>query len=318
MPGRNSGEAANGQLQDRGMNPWPLKETDVGGAFGDEMQRIDPRADSPELITKLLSASSGQGRLTSTHSQTSRSPCPTCDGDGMVVVPAPWAERERLLIVQTFKGSAAFKVGNQYLWALVVCWEPGCAAAKERARGILGMPEDALQWRFDRGWKTIAGQAEAVKAAMEVLDEPDGPSGFFTLVGNYGRGKTCVMWALMNHLGDAGFYGRYILAEPLIDMCRRVAFDEGSPGALNRLLDARVLGIDELDKYARTEWGRAKMQEIFDHRYRLGLRGFTLLAYNDESKLEKMMLARIYDGRNWRIELSGPDIRSSLKRARHG
>ncbi len=318
MAGPNSAEAVREEMARPDLlPPRPLPEAEP--LDRDRMpEKIDPRTDLPELSTRLLLASSDQVKSTSTRSQTSKLSCPTCGGDGMVMVPAPWAERERLLIVQTFKGSAAFKDEIQYLWALVVCWEPGCAAAKERARGIVGMPEDALQWRFDRGWKTIAGQAAAVNAAMEVLADRDGPSGFFTLVGDYGRGKTCVLWALMNHLADAGFYGRYILAEPLIDMCRRVAFDEGSPGALNRLLDARVLAIDELDKYAKTEWGRAKMQEIFDHRYRMGLRGCTLLAYNDERKLEKMMLARIYDGRNWRIELSGPDIRSSLKRARRG
>jgi hypothetical protein len=70
-------------------------------------EKIDPRTDLPELNTRLLLASSGQGKSTSTPSQTSKSNCPTCGGDGLVLVPAPWAERERLLIVQTFKGSAA-------------------------------------------------------------------------------------------------------------------------------------------------------------------------------------------------------------------
>jgi hypothetical protein len=173
------------------------------------------------------------------------------------------------------------------------------------------LPEDAagvtLESLFD-----IPEQDQALMVTEAFCASP---TGWLSFAGDYGVGKTALLYAALNRLSDARRYGRYITAPELIDKLRNLIRNGGDPDRyLGRWCDAPLIAIDELDKYDPTEFADKSIFRLFNARYQRWQTTGTLLAYNldRESRLPPFLRSRIHDGRFRFVRLAGADVRPAL------
>lgn len=141
------------------------------------------------------------------------------------------------------------------------------------------------------------------------------PTGWLTLGGDYGVGKTALLYAALGRLKDAHRYGRYITAPELVDKLRNLIRAGGDPDRyLQRWCDAPLIAIDELDKYDPTEFADKSIFRLFNARYQRWQTSGTLIAYNldREDRLPPFLRSRIHDGRFRFVRLAGADVRPGL------
>lgn len=236
--------------------------------------------------------------LTNSRSSTwTRSGC-LCDGSGLFLT-AP--ETSSGLIV-----SARFDTS-----VLVIC--PGCAAGKARAQAWCRLPAEAEGITL-QGLKKIAHQLPALQAAAKLIRAG---SGWLTLAGDYGTGKTTLIYAILNHLNERGIFGRYETAPDLLDYLRDGMQDiqGASPSArIRQLIEAPVLAVDEIDKYQATPFADTAIFRLFNARYQARNSQITLIGYNADRQhlVPPFLLSRTKDGRFQHIVLEGADIRPTL------
>ncbi len=226
--------------------------------------------------------------------------CPRCDDAGLVSAAAEDATHDGLVITARYGGDRV----------LAVC--PQCPAGAERAWAWSGLPDEARGVRLDGGLKVIAMQQEAIWAIQALLRDP---RGWLTLGGGYGVGKTLLIYAALNHLADAGVYGRYTTAPDLLDWLREGIGDTLSPGGrMRQLLEAPALAIDELDKYNATAFAEEKMFQLFRARYEQRATHVTLIGYNLDGveRIPPFLRSRISDGRFRLVQMRGSDLRPAL------
>lgn len=122
--------------------------------------------------------------------------------------------------------------------------------------------------------------AQAMKAAaLEILETP---TGFLSLHGPNGTGKTLALQAMVNALVDAGIDARYMMALDLTEMVKAAMRSErDSPyEVIQRLAGVQFLAIDEMDKGGWSDYNTIVCNFFFDKRYRDSLRLGTVLAWN--------------------------------------
>jgi len=228
--------------------------------------------------------------------------CATCRGGGQTLATELEAADAGLLVLDwhsKFDGRR---------FAFVPC---DCAAGRARIAAWQQLPPDAigvtLESLFD-----VPDQDQAI-AATEAFCAA--PVGWLAFGGNYGVGKTALLYAALNRLSDAGRYGRYITAPDLIDKLRNLIRAGGDPDRyLDRWCDAPLVAIDELDKYDPTEFADKSMFRLFNARYQRWQTSGTLLAYNldREDRLPAFLRSRIHDARFRFVRLAGADVRPGL------
>lgn len=201
-----------------------------------------------------------------------------------------------------------YTVAERLTSLLVVC--PYCIAGIARARKWANLPEEGAGV-YLHTLATHAQQDQAIAAISELLDAP---RGWLTLAGDFGRGKTQLMYAALNHLADLGVYGRYFTAPSLLDELRQSLRDtDGNAHSelFRRLAETPVLAIDELDKYSPTGYAEEAIFKLFDARYRARATHATLLGFNlaHAHKLPPFLVSRMHDGRFKYIEIGGVDLR---------
>lgn len=230
--------------------------------------------------------------------------CPLCRDGGQVEATAEEAERYSLLVTGAYYGRV-----------LAIC-PAGCAEGHARAWAWSGLPEEARGVRLASTalGKKIPAQQEAIGAVRKLLEAP---RGWLTLAGGYGTGKTSLIYAALNHLADAGLYGRYTTAPDLLDWLRDAIGDvrgESPGGRLRQLRDAPVLAVDELDKYSATEFANEAVLKLFGTRYERRATHITLIGYNLDGaeRIPPFLRSRIRDGRFRLVEMPGGDLRPSL------
>lgn len=167
--------------------------------------------------------------------------------------------------------------GDEGFGAISVCT---CRDASLPAlfRSRCGLDERSLALRLDQ--LTTEGLPGTIAMLAAVRAFIAHPTGFLTLHGPPGTGKTHALRAAVNALVDAGIEAVYIKAYDLrADLLTAPGITE-TAAVFDRYRSVPVLALDELDKLHTTEWTEAQITELIDSRYdrRLG----TLIAMNDD------------------------------------
>lgn len=153
---------------------------------------------------------------------------------------------------------------------------------KERVSTVTMMLKDADLLRgkwarmtldaWDAGRNLPSSQA-ALSAAMAFIDEVrrEGRNWLF-IYGPYGTGKTHLAVAIMRKLVDVCLWRPRVVVWP--EHCSAVQQSWRSDSGpterdlWDRMRDAAILLIDDLDKRAPTSWAMGKLYEVIEYRYR--------------------------------------------------
>lgn len=185
-------------------------------------------------------------------------------------------------------------------------WPCACQAGalSERLQAISGLSARERQIHLVDILKRGEGTNSAIRAATIVLGRR---SGFLTLWGGSGNGKTHILQAVVNEALSQSMKAIYVTFIDLADWIRD-AYNEppDKTTAHQRLLaicSAHVLCIDEIDKVKESEWTKQFRSDLFDKRYRAALDGVALTLFamnkNPEIVFDDMdwLLSRLMDGR---------------------
>lgn len=167
-----------------------------------------------------------------------------------------------------------------------------------------------LEFARFSGYRADQYNMIARDSALSVCQKP---SGWLTLWGGYGCGKTHLLAAIVNECIRYGIAAVYYTLPDLLDRLRSGYSDGSYDPVLQRLCDVRVLCIDEVDKARTNDWAGEKGYQLFDARYRwIGDRA-TVFAMNREPvpSGDKMdyLLSRMNDRRARVVMVGGGDIR---------
>mgnify|MGYP000979724623 CR=1 FL=1 len=255
-----------------------------------------------EAIDLLLTRAPADRQLTPPSSTRSAPPTPACKcaGAGALIEHLAVAQAEQLIVI------SAFDVGDRKL-ATVPC---SCAAGQELARRWRNLPREAEGVTLAT-LRTVP-HARWVQARQAVAAFVANPRGWLILAGNYGTGKTRLVYAALNELAAIGRYGRYLTMPDLLDLLRDSIKSGLYADVLARAVEAPILALDELDKFrADTEWATDVLEKLFIRRYREAQYTGTILVYNREraDRLPGFLQSRVSDSHFQLIELDGPDLR---------
>lgn len=183
-----------------------------------------------------------------------------------------------------------------------------CMASEHQKRlmQISRLSPEMLTWTL-AGWHHRRGKVNVVPKLREALDRGHG---WLTLSGPPGTGKTFLLAALANEARKAGMVAVYTTTADLLDDLRETFNPKAEVGfsrLFNSVLGARVLCLDEIEKFSTTAWAEEKFYQLIDHRYREWTEGLTILATNRRIGLDKRIVedtrypgyleSRIMDGR---------------------
>ena len=277
--------------------------------------RSDHRADTPLSLGDVVAAMTLAGELPPADARTlpstpRSSPTPShlisitrccCNGVGLLTEDLAQAQANQRVIVD------CFEVAGQKR-ALVPCV---CAAGQARIARWRGLPEEATGVRLRGGRvKQITDQAKALAAITDFIKQP---RGWVTLAGDYGTGKTTLIYAALNHLADRGIYGRYVMMPDLINDLRAALWQDQQTytAKLHRISTVPILALDELDKIRDSAFVDDVLYAIFLARYQERQRYGTLIGYNlaGAERIPAFLASRIRDSRFQLIEMTGPDLR---------
>jgi DNA replication protein DnaC len=201
------------------------------------------------------------------------------------------------------------KYGHPQFAKLLRCPDCGGQEQQESLAGTCGLPCEWLGWTF-RNTVRHDGIAAAYDAAFCLAQKPQR---FLTLLGSYGVGKTRLLACIVNEARLRGLSAIYLTTADLLDYLRaayapkaEVAYDE----RLDRLTQARVLCLDEFDRFNSTEWAREKFFQLVDARYQRGQELLTCFAANATLEdLPPYLRSRLEDRQCALFQLTGQDIR---------
>lgn len=117
------------------------------------------------------------------------------------------------------------------------------------------------------------------------------PSGFLTLWGTWGNGKTLLLQAIVNELRERGMTAAYLTFKDLVDWVSEGFSDSDGQGSeQQRFVYARaaqVLALDEIDEVRMTDYRAEFRTSFFDWRYRGACDGtrHTVFALNNDPKI---------------------------------
>ena len=133
-----------------------------------------------------------------------------------------------------------------------------------------------------KNFELVPGTESAVYA-VKAFTGPNRPHHFLSLVGEPGRGKShlsyAIVWFYLKHFKPEGeLKGTqkckrvlYYQVEDLMDELRRGFDKDTDPGAYDKLMNTvktvDILVLDDMGTETKTEWTVAKMNQIVDHRY---------------------------------------------------
>ena len=149
------------------------------------------------------------------------------------------------------------------------------ARRSQKIADIAGLPWGITRRTFDN-FKPVKGTAPAKQAALKFCAESLRQHHFLTLCGPPGTGKTHLAQAIGCYwvTKDTGYNVRYYQAERMLDKLRACFSQQNDPGAfdqmMNQLTKVPLLILDDLGTETRSEWTKAKVDEIIDERYEHG------------------------------------------------
>lgn len=186
----------------------------------------------------------------------------------------------------------------------------------EFLRRVCGLEGADLEIRLDN-FKALPGKDEARTHAGFLLSQTPAPTGFVTLYGDYGVGKTTLLKALVNGFRLAGVVARYARMTDILDEVRATFGNDAKNAAaevvrLHR--DIRVLCVDEVDRVYLTDWAVNVMFALLDDRYTTMGKRLTVMATNSapdelDPKLE-YLASRMQAGVI--TQVGGADVRPAI------
>lgn len=161
------------------------------------------------------------------------------------------------------------------------------------------------------------GKNQAVEAVRKIVKNG---SGWLTIHGSYGVGKTSLLFAAVNAAVKSGIQAHYTTAANLLADIRR-RFSDGDKqsasveDAIANWIEMPLLAVDEVDRVSLTQWTSETIFRILDARYQSADRRATLLVSNtapDAMKAEyAYLVSRMRSGQI--IPLSGADMRAVMR-----
>ncbi len=126
------------------------------------------------------------------------------------------------------------------------------------------------------------GAAKMLQAAHEFI--ANGCTGFLTIHGGFGGGKTMLLKAIVNECANKGIAARYATMTEVMAYARE-AFEsekigDTDYGRITKLAGVHVLVIDEMDKARVTDYAREVQTHLFDVRYRKSHALGTVVTWN--------------------------------------
>lgn len=193
---------------------------------------------------------------------------------------------------------------------MVRCDVCGEGREQEHLQRFCGLSGEMLGWSWSNTDRN-AGNAAAYDTAQALAAHP---STFYTLLGSFGLGKTRLLACMVNAGRAAGYTAVYTTTADLLDYLRAaynpetrgLAFDE----RWELLASARILAIDEFDRWNPTEWAREKFEQLIDTRYRNRGTHLTAFAANaNKDALPGYVRSRMEDSTCYLYRMSGQDVR---------
>jgi DNA replication protein DnaC len=161
-----------------------------------------------------------------------------------------------------------------------------CPACNKQTMEFLSGLNDAERLITFDSMRKIAGRVQSARMISAAEAFAKNPTGFLSIHGTFGNGKTMCLMAIVNAVISQGVEARYMTAADLAAHMRKafssVEKTDDDYDRLHTLARIPVLCIDEMDKLRNTEYSREIQQELINLRYRdAGVLG-TVLAWNGE------------------------------------
>ncbi len=142
--------------------------------------------------------------------------------------------------------------------------------------------------------KTIKGNEAGKRAAETYVSNPHG---WLYLWGGSGDGKTLITAIIVNAVRASGHDAIWCFVPEMLDYLRNKIGEGASfEDEWNRIKNFRYLVLDDIASEQLTEWGRVKLFELIDWRYRLELP--TIVTSNihpDDTKMHFRLSSRFMD-----------------------
>jgi DNA replication protein DnaC len=195
---------------------------------------------------------------------------------------------------------------------------PACRSGKrgEYLENNSGMEGSQLQVNFTL-FNDKPEKQPAVSAVKKIISEQ---SGWLTLHGDFGTGKTSLLFAACNATIKAGNLAYYTTAANLLADIRR-RFSDGNKmstaveDAIANWIGMPFLCIDEIDRVSITQWTQETLFRILDARYQAAASRATLLVTNTNpdtiGKEFAYLASRMHAGKIMQIQ--GADMRKVTK-----
>lgn len=200
-------------------------------------------------------------------------------------------------------------VGHPLFREIVRCTVCGEGRQQAYLRDLCGLRGDMLEWTFANTTRNAAN-AEAYDVARELAQHP---ARLYTLLGDYGVGKTRLLACIINAGRAAGWVSIYTTTANLLDYLRG-AYEAGASLKFDArwelLSTAQILAIDEFDRWSPTPWAREKFETLLNERYANGGQQLTAFAANAAmSDLPPYVRSRMSDSQCYLYRMSGQDVR---------
>lgn len=196
------------------------------------------------------------------------------------------------------------------------CAEGDLSHHLRKASGLTGFLETACFEDYHH-----EGRERQYDAVQRLLKQGNG---WLTLYGGYGRGKTYLLAAAVNHYLKKSKPAVYVSASGMLDSLRDSYGHDRFDYVLRQWQTCRVLALDEVDQYHKTPWASDKFRRLLDHRYALAAdpvsrNSVTLFASNTDPKGSEWpedltwLADRMSEGRFQIVETEGPSMRPLQK-----
>ena len=250
---------------------------------------------------------------------TYKSTCPNCGDIGYVYVfkvkSGPWPQPP---LGETGRGSKWLEEGPNgrgwYAGSLEAAACPACKSSRLAdwlisKCGLRGA--DLAVTLAD--YHAHPGKEEARSAAAMLLSQGRQVSGFYTMYGYYGRGKSMLLKCLVNGFRLMNVFAVYVRLSDLLAAIRERYGERGesAESVIEYFSEVRCLCIDEVDKVRLTDWAKETIFRFMDARHNAKGELLTVLAMNCEPwnlPLEMAYLSSRISG-GVVVKIAGDDMR---------
>ena len=205
-------------------------------------------------------------------------------------------------------------------WPCPICNVEKINQAQEMLAKNCGLTGMEFEWSIDY-CKGMGGKLKMIKMGKTLLKQIPLPSGFHTLHGGYGMGKSGLAKAMVAEMVKAGGNGMYRRAAEILLEARNTfskvdelpnnSFAKTEAGTIHKYKMAQLLVVDEVDRTSKKEWSTSTIFTILDHRYNERDKLCTIVITNEHpDKLEPSfgyLASRMKDG--YRIAVGGKELR---------